>query len=503
MEFPNMNLITDPWIPVHYPNGQHSEISLQTLFSTASHISDLHLSTQERISVLRLLVCITQAALGAPATSNDWPCFASTFEDGISQYLLSPNIYPQFNLFGPGPRFLQCKGSPSDTLYPLCQIGFTFSSGNSPTFLDHYGETPRPYTPSQIALLLLTYQNFFIGGSMGSKIKGNGPALKMLHCFLLGKNLKETILLNCLDTQTIQKSGPFGRPYWEHGDLNQIAKETSENATESYLGRLVPLCCALEVHIDNSSQPSHPEYLIRIDQGLEYPAFPVCREPSSTVLKGKLVQGKAEQRLLRADPNRALWRDLHAISILNQADLSPGFGPPIIQSHLPTLKESSAPIHLWAGELIKAKDAKIIDATESRYLLPIQFFQNETNKSYAQAVDYANRQSQAIYSALKAYGNLLNKDNPPIEDAQQHFWNTLEASRDLLFDPAAPNLNSPWTRAVHAAAFAAYNHSCPRTTPRQIEAHVRSQRFLFVPTIKPVKPVKGSKKSKPSSEPIL
>jgi hypothetical protein len=76
----------------------------------------------------------------------------------------------------------------------------------------------------------------------------------------------------------------------------------------------------------------------------------------------------------------------------------------------------------------------------------------------------------------------------PVEIAQRHFWNALELQRQLLLDlvkDPAPlgsasfgEASDPWTLAVRKALFAAYDHACPRATPRQIEAYSLGLRRL-------------------------
>jgi hypothetical protein len=66
------------------------------------------------------------------------------------------------------------------------------------------------------------------------------------------------------------------------------------------------------------------------------------------------------------------------------------------------------------------------------------------------------------------------------------FWTRLEQHLSDLFEIARnPDLVADlpacaWGRAVKAAAQDAYQQSCPRQTPRQIEAYARGLRKLSV-----------------------
>ena len=58
-----MNLIGDPWVPVVFQGGQTRTVGLNGLYEQAAEIRDLALAPPQRIAVMRLLICITQAAL--------------------------------------------------------------------------------------------------------------------------------------------------------------------------------------------------------------------------------------------------------------------------------------------------------------------------------------------------------------------------------------------------------------------------------------------------------
>lgn len=479
----DFNLITHPWIPVRWLDGHHSLVGLDELFRHAAEIADLDAVPHERISLIRLLVCITQAALGAPADMHGWDEFGGDLEETVPAYLARAEIHPHFNLFGNGPRFLQCKASAGDKSYPACQVSFTMAAGNSPTLFDHFGEVSRLMDAAFLARLLLCYQNFFVGGSMASKVKGNGPSLKMLHTFLISSNLKRTLLANCMDAELAPN---FGKPYWELGAPDQIKGAAAKVATESYLGRLVPLSCRLDV-----TGNLQVGYAIHIDQGLEYPAYPAALEPSATV-----IPWKEEFRLLRADTNRGIWRDLHCLAILRRSDSQAQSAPKIFQSHI--IEHGEGDVDLWVGELIKAKDAKILDGIEDRFTVPHRLFCEIGQVIYSNGVQHADIQSTGIYSAVKAYAESMMNGSAPVDVAQRHFWNALDLQRQTLLDLVKDDAvirgknfgesDDPWSLAVRKAAHAAYDHACPRSTPRQIEAYALGLRRLRPKSTKPKTP---------------
>lgn len=56
------NLVTDPWIPVLIGSQRHI-LGLAEIFSKSEKISSVANDPAERFAIMRLLLCITQAAL--------------------------------------------------------------------------------------------------------------------------------------------------------------------------------------------------------------------------------------------------------------------------------------------------------------------------------------------------------------------------------------------------------------------------------------------------------
>lgn len=474
----DFNLITHPWIPVRWLAGHHSLVGLDELFRRAAEIADLDAVPHERISLIRLLVCITQAALGAPADMFGWDEFGGDLEQAVPAYLARSEISPHFNLFGDGPRFLQCKAAAGDKSYPACQVSFTMAAGTSLTLLDHYGESPRIMDPAFLARLLLCYQNFFVGGSMAEKVKGNGPSLKMLHTFLIGENLKWTTLANCIDAELAHN---FGKPYWELGTPDQIKGDSAKLVTESYLGRLVPLSCQLDVTGNLKSG-----FAVHISDGLSYLPYPPFREASAT-----LISWKQEFRLLRADIGRGIWRDLHCLAVLRRLDDSQAqTAPAILQSHIKEHEQGA--VNLWVGELIKGEKATIIDGIEDRFTVPYRLFTEIGQTIYSLGVLHASISADSkgcsLKEAVKAYSKSMRNNSAPVEAALRHYWNALDFQRQILLDLVnddAPirgknfgESDDPWSLAVRTAVRAAYDRACPRLTPRQLKGYAAGLRLL-------------------------
>jgi CRISPR system Cascade subunit CasA len=465
------HLLHDAWIPVRWMTSWPAKpglVSLRQVFRDANRIEDLDGAPAERIALTRLLVAITHAACGSPAERDDWATFRTSPSD-IDAYLLREDVAPHFQLFGEGPRFLQRPAGEGGFTQPFTKLFPELASGSNSTLLDHWGELPRPWVPARLALGVLCIQNFFVGGSMGRFVQGNGPALNMLHSILLGASLAETIRLNCLDRET----GPreFGLPSW-HG-------ECSGSERVAWLHRLTPVPCRLWLDPENAT--------VTIAQGVRYAEFEEFREPAASVRRVD-----DERRLLRASPARAIWRDLHTLTAL-QPDAG-GFQNTamVIQSHSRELAGSPT-IRLWTGELIKAKDAKIVDAVESSLSIPWAMFEPPARNAYRAGVEHADHvANRRLYGAVKRYWDALKHDGAPVDAARNHYWHALDQCSGILLadaklDPALRagrpgygerGAGDAWTRVVARAARDAYEQTCPRETPRQLQAFAAGVKLL-------------------------
>ncbi len=479
-----MNLSSSPWIPCRTTDGTRL-FSLREIFSSASKILDLDCAPQERVSLMRLLVCITQAALGFPEDPEEWKEFSQRLHAAtpILDYL--ETWHAEFELFGDGRRFLQVQTRGDGEAVPSSKLIPHLATGNNALLFDHEGDRIRSLPPHRLALALLAFQNFY--PVYGRNRKGRGPCCdaNMLHTLVLGGNLAETILRNCLDLPTLEETkfrARPGRPLWE---LDETADDFEETATMSYLGRLVPRHRNLRLLEDGTG--------FHLDRGgLQYSAFPAVAEPSATVTFYR--KGKEEfDRLLSARLDRATWRELHALTVNRHA--RPGGsqrGAPAVLECQSVLAADNHDIPIWTGALITDLKAKIIDTVESTFELPSHLFTPEGRELFHRGVLFADLRAKALSDAVTAYGKALMVDRPDTGQALRHYWNTLDQESvrllDLVrrLDPIPDDYrfsgeSDHWGAAVNLAARNAYRHACPRQSVRQKIAHAKGLAKLFGP----------------------
>jgi len=149
-----MNLTVDPWIPALRADGRRGLFSLQNLFGQAHELRDLAVKPHERIALMRLLLCITQAALDGPADERDWETCEPRIQPRVRDYL--EKWRAAFELFGDGPRFLQMKpGVVADPTPVMEKEGITrlnlcLASGESnATLFDNSASDTREFTAAR------------------------------------------------------------------------------------------------------------------------------------------------------------------------------------------------------------------------------------------------------------------------------------------------------------------------------------------------------------------
>jgi CRISPR system Cascade subunit CasA len=480
------NLIHSPWIPVLDHDGTTRLVSLREAFSRAAEIRDLACGPAERISLLRLLICIAQASQPAPPRddSPEWNDFAENLIPSALAYLGREDVSTGFDLLGDGPRFLQIATAKVGTM-ASSKLFLHLASGGNPTHFDHTGGDSQKMSFPDLALALLTFQNF--SPLLGRGFTGRGLCVESnaAHVFQTADTLAETIVANCLSLDAIQTICPehgLGRPIWEMMPSPPFPPKVvaSVNATRSYLGRLVPLSRQLWI--------ADPATVI-IENGPSFPLTPAGREPSTCLVFNKK---KNEFVLLPLKLGRAVWRDLPALAASRDAA-----GCPILRRNDHQDRE------IFVGGLVTDFKAKIEDSVNARFsgrlAIPAALFGDDESAEMARtdyyaAVAAAEIWEKSLWLALGRYFSELKVEPSRAADiraiAQADFWDFARQSLPALFDLLRgedfpdDTLNHPyaktaWHAAIRDAATRAYRLHAPRGTARQLEAFTLGLKALW------------------------
>lgn len=532
-----MNLVTDPWIPVLNASGESATASLTQIFTDVSSYRDLAVRPHERVALMRLLICIAQAALNGPKDYEEWCLAPDKLPSAAGQYLAANQ--GAFNLFDPEKPFMQVaslmkpkkeipKSSstkkekavvPADTadktdeaLTSVSKLDFSLATGDNTTLFDHQatGEDKRSFPLSALALMLVTFQCFSPGGTIGVAMWGqtptrgwssyptiksghssHGPCLpkNMLHAFIRRVALFDTICANLLTQESVaqqfnkQVSECWGAPLWEAFPSGP----SEDTSTWTYLGRLVPLTRSILIR--------QRDQQMLLANGLDYPTFEegVPAEASATVVVNK----KEQKRQLLSASFKAIWRELPSLIVNRKRDTA---GGAITLLNLP----ENESFDLWVGALIADK-ANVLDTVEAVLHVPAKMRTGVGRSTYEKGVEWSEQLAGKLEWAVETYRGEVDrgwegrlkaaKDKRELKrklhaNATRHFWTAVEKVRWLLLAHVeaigtsakeVERTRKAWRREVHRAARDSYKLACGQNTSRQIRAFALGWAKLFTP----------------------
>ncbi len=499
-----MNLTADPWIPCTMKDGTPRLVSLREAFSLGDRIQDVDVTPPQRVALVRLLLCVSQAALDGPADTSAWKHCREQMPSRVETYL--ERHREAFELYRDDGAwaFLQVPNLEPRPETVVDKLDFGLASGNNPTLFDHdAGPDGRPLPDAQRALNLVTYQCFSPGGLIGSTRWGgtstsrsseHAPCVEssMLHTLVRGNDLLSTVHLNMVTRQEVERMAnmAWGRPVWEsppEGPHDPRAKEL----VSSYLGRLTPVSRAIRLARESTR--------ITLANGIAYPKLPEIREPMATVVVPEDTKGKGQgqARYLPVDLSRHPWRELGSILATGTSSKAAGA---IFLGRLRDMVDAEA-IDIWTGGLA-TNQAKLLDVAEWTFHLEKGILGEASLEKYSEGVAMANRAARLLGHAIAVYyaelgvsafakteqGTFARNDTRTREErrkttrkATAHYWSRLDTTYGVLVQAAADDkasLAGDWYSVVRVAMQEAFRQACAHETPRQIRAFARAESHL-------------------------
>lgn len=500
-----MNVAFDQWIPVVTLDGKPKRVSLIEIFSQGHSLADLAVKPHERVALMRLFVCVAHAALDGPKDYEDWLDVPLRLSDAGEKYL--HKWKESFELFHPTKPWLQVtnldSGKPGEEGWgPVSKLGFFLASGANSTLFDHDGmnNDHRDIDLSSTILSLISFQCFSPGGLISqvmwngiqtSKSSKDGPCVtaSMVHALIRSESIAMSIRSNLPTFESVGLAyggRPIGRPVWESMVLTSGDRESIDNATSTYMGRLVPMTRVIKLH--NSGKK------MLLGEGLPYPSFSdgFPAEPTAIVIV-KTKEKKQERVLLSYRPGRAFWRELGAIITRRNAE---GVGGPL---SMLSLEEGDA-CDLIVCALARDQ-ASILDTAESVYHIPSILLSQDGRRTYEAEVnkseDFARRLGWAIEdyrrtldggwegrlkSAGQSKGDLLNRLHG---NASILYWTKVEKRIGLLMahvqalgSDTAESTREEWRAMLWQSTREAYQSVCGQDTPRQMKAFTEGWKKL-------------------------
>lgn len=503
-----MNVAFDQWIPVVTTSGKPDLASLCDVFAKSEQFVDLAVRPHERVALMRLFLCVAHAALNGPKDYNEWCKVPKRLPEAVQEYLT--DWKDSFELFHKEKPWLQVAGlskavrgenpqTATEDWTPVSKLNFSFATGNNTTLFDHSGMSEnRSIALSETLLSMLTFQCFSPGGlisqvywngKQSGKSSKDGPCVSasMIHAFLRGKDLLKTIHLNLPTYEDILVSygeRDFGKPVWEMMPTSMADSVRVENATATYIGRLVPMTRLVRMH------PSYERMLL--GDGLVYPSFTdgFPPEPTATV-----VIRQEKRAILSCRPTKSLWRELAAVVVKRNAE---GSGGPL---SLRAIQDGKG-CDLIVAALARDK-ATIVDVVESVFHIPALLRTDEGTASYESEIKIADSWASRLGWAVEGYRGEIDvgwegrlKGAGPGKwtlkaklhsIATNHYWTTVEKNLQLLMSHieaigtnAAIPTRKAWRKMLFSSACEAYRISCGQETPRHMRAFAKGWQKLTV-----------------------
>ncbi|MDS1270529.1 type I-E CRISPR-associated protein Cse1/CasA [Lipingzhangella sp. LS1_29] len=225
------NLLDEGWIPCVQLDGSTTYVGLLDTLYRAHELRGIQGEAPVVTAALyRLLLAFAHRALGGPRHTREWgelwtsPTLAEKWIDKrIQQY--RADFDSRFLLDGQQHPFLQSPGLAYREFGSAAKLVFHRATGNNVTLFDHLTAADEFHLhPATAARWLVTTHAFDAGGLKSPDVNGAKSSVRGLCNYfgtavVIGKNLKETLLLN-LPVYAPDQGLPLGtreqdRPAWE------------------------------------------------------------------------------------------------------------------------------------------------------------------------------------------------------------------------------------------------------------------------------------------------
>lgn len=389
------NLIDDPWLPVRYADGREDELGLRAALRDAVEIRELTIAFPlEYVATLRMLVTVLQSACNGPTSTPDkvrWLDGHADRQPSIERYFEAWS--ERFDLFHPTRPFMQAVVSPEDVAaQTIAALRADWSSGNNATLFDHHVDgRPEAITPGAAARALLTTLLFQPGGGVSRPFnRTDSPATKALQVLVEGRSLWETLVTNAPNL-----NDPEVRPIWEREHVDRVHRDGTPPS--GWLDRATWRSRAVQLVRDDDGRVSS----VRIHQHLKLSDVPPF-DPYTPIRRQK---GKPPA-IVRASPNKALWRDAEALlqGLRAESDHPTTVSQAIVAHDC--RDESWLPGIRVIGQVVN--QAKVVDVRESRMPVSRALLENDLHLQVLEGLlEAAEAGGKALRGAINHATNAM------------------------------------------------------------------------------------------------
>ncbi len=545
MMSPAYSLIHEEWIPCRFVGGEVRNLGLREVFLHAHNIEEIHdpspLVTTALLRLhLALLYCFYPAQNDEHFTANWKRLWYSSslatseidtyFEKFHERFFLFHGKYPFYQT----PGMSVVKGAnKSDLIEEEADNIFRLHKDAPDVAVSHLFDHRHLYesriaiSAAEAARLLIAAQNYGTSSSQSGRYtldgqakfdpggRQNGLLFKGIVCWLTGRNLKETLLLNWV-RYVARKND---RPCWENADYTKqiTSSHKSGNAQVpaapldlyTWQARMVRL-------MPTENQGSYRVSQIHFTQGRQAHKA-LIRDPMKFYMRS--AHGE-EENVLCMKEEKASWRDVHAL--LQFKNIKQDDTRPQVLRHIAELLEEGdvvrkdlPPLILNISGFVNDK-AKLVLWRHERLALPVVYLENaELISRLGFLLDDAEQVEKALLKATKslcsnflapgsqgALGEVKGSKKPDpaqIKNLEKSlsptssYWGMLETEfHSLLFGLAGTKeqteqASSDWKDAVQSRAKQAFGEAMVRlgNTPQVYKAGVLAKPDFRPPSRKP------------------
>ncbi|WP_419832068.1 type I-E CRISPR-associated protein Cse1/CasA [Endozoicomonas atrinae] len=473
------NLVDEPWIPV----ADKGLVSLRQVFSEPE-LRGLGGNPVHKLALMKLLLAIAQATV-TPENDEQWRAITpAALADSCLTYLTK--WHDRFYLYGEKP-FLQMPAIQAAKTQGYGAVLADISTGNT-TLLSQI-QREKPLSDADKALVLLTLMAFALSGkktdnsivlSEGYSGKTNakgkpatskpGPSVAhmgLLHSHLTGADLHTSLYLNLLTREQVSRMaiypGGVGTPPWEQMPEGEDCP-TARKLKSSIMGRLIPLsrfCLLGDSSLHYSEGLAHAGYK---DGG---------RDPTMAV-NGS---GK-EPRALWVDPEKRPWRELIALLGFIGQEHAQGYQCWQLTLTVDRAREVCPRFGIWSGGLRVSSNAGeqyvsgSDDFVESLVWLDGPQLGEVWFSFLKREMEALDQLAKSLYSSVMAFFREQKVDGAKLAaHATQLFWQLCERDFQTLVagcdnDEQCRELRLRFSGYLRQA----YDHFCPQSTARQLDA---------------------------------
>ena len=472
------SLVDEPWIPV----ANIGKISLMQIFKNSQYRS-LGGNPIQKIALFKLLLAISQAACTPNDKQEWWELGAEGLASRCIDYL--EKWHACFFLYGEKP-FLQMTEIKTAKVQFYGAVLPEISTNNT-TVHGHY-QIERSFDDADKALLLVSLMGFaFAGKQVDNNViltpgyKGKtksgkaGPSMAgkgLLHSFLLGKNLQESLWLNLLTTEQINKNKAFtqgvGTAPWEkmpEGENCPVA----QGLKQSVMGRLVPMCRFCLLQHDG----------LRYSEGIAHLGYKEGMVDPSVAVK----YSAKDPKVLWVNPERRPWRELTSLLGLFENENNQGFKCWQIDLCLGRVRDAVDIFALWSGGAkisITAGEQKMSgkdDFVESVVWLDSSELGETWFAQLKIEMVALDTMAKSLYGCVTHFYKEQQVDGTKLSAQATHlFWQFCERNfQDLVKNCESKSYRHKLRKLFSAYMHQSYDKFCPKETARQLDAWAKCQ----------------------------